>query len=280
MATNPAEHAESAHAALRMLAEATRDIEDPDQLSAVIHDLRGGMRALQTTLAQLADAHTAHQGRAISLRGDLATGRATAADAYAVLREAAQGLGGVEELLREAVDLTDHIDWTPAPTAPVVEEIDPSQAHRSLSERGVWRTVTLQEGTTAARTMRLLDEHGAEAAVAYLAQADHGDPTIRRELERGYAYDEPPPGRERVFQVGAYQLSINPEGRWAGLSHWDEPGQGPTLAPPLPQALHPTTPSPGPGRHRDHAATRGRADASWFEHPGSTTGRRAPGPGL
>lgn len=270
MSTNPAEHAESAHAALRLLADATRHVEDPDQLSAVIDDLRGGTRALQTTLAQLADAHPHHQGRAISLSGDLATGRATAADAYTVLREAAQRLGGVEELLREAVDRTDTIDWTPAPapTAPVVEEIAPSQAYRGLSERGVWRTVTLQEGTTAARTMRLLDEHGAEAAVAYLAQADHGDPAIMRELERGYAYDEPPPGRERVFQVGAYQLSINPEGRWAGLSHWDEPGQGPT------------TPSPVPVRHHDPAASRGRADASWFEHPGSTTGRRAPGPGL
>lgn len=95
MSTNPAEHAESAHAALRLLADATRHVEDPDQLSAVIDDLRGGTRALQTTLAQLADAHPHHQGRAISLSGDLATGRATAADAYTVLREAAQRLGGV-----------------------------------------------------------------------------------------------------------------------------------------------------------------------------------------
>ncbi|EFG46784.1 hypothetical protein HMPREF0183_1939 [Brevibacterium mcbrellneri ATCC 49030] len=194
MPTDPTEQAETARTTLRLLAEATRRVDDPDQLYAVIDNIRGGVQALQETLAQLADAHTLHQARAISLNGDPVTGQITAAYAHAVLQGAAAGLSGVEAQRREATDLTDHMDWTPAPS-PVAEEIDPAQAHERLSERGVWRTVTLQEGRTAATTMRLLEEHGAEAAVAYLAQADHGDPDIIRELDYGYAYDEPPSGR-------------------------------------------------------------------------------------
>lgn len=301
MATHPTEHAETARTVLRMLAKTTRRVEDPSQLYAVIDDLRGGVQALHTTVAQLADAHTAHQDRAISRTGDPAAGRTAAAEAHAALREAAHSLDGVEKWLRAAADRTDHVDWTPAPAAPspVVEEVDPAQALTGLSEHGFWRTVTLQEGKTAKTTMRLLAEHGAEAAVAYLAQADHGDPEIVRELTRGYAYDEPPGGRERVFKVGAYLLSIVPDGRWVGLSHWDEPSAGPTLAPPPPPALRPAaaargtartpdqgqtpvSPDTGQVRHHDPArpATRSRADASWFERPGHTAGRQGPGRGL
>lgn len=109
MPTDPIEQAETARTTLRLLAEATRRVDDPDQLYAVIDDIRGGVQALQETLAQLADAHTLYQARAISLNGDPVTGQATAADAHTALQ------GG--------------------------------------------RTVTLQEGRTAATTMRLLDEH-------------------------------------------------------------------------------------------------------------------------
>ena len=64
----------------------TRRVDDPDQLYAVIDDIRGGVQALQETLAQLADAHTLYQARAISLNGDPVTGQATAADAHTALQ--------------------------------------------------------------------------------------------------------------------------------------------------------------------------------------------------
>ena len=64
----------------------TRRVDDPDQLYAVIDDIRGGVQALQETLAQLADAHTLYQARAISLNGDPVTGQATAANAHTALQ--------------------------------------------------------------------------------------------------------------------------------------------------------------------------------------------------
>ena len=83
-------HAHGSHRTTwRLLAEATRRVDDPDQLDAVIDDIRGGVQALQETLAQLADAHTLYQARAISLNGDPVTGQA-AADAHTAL----QGGGG------------------------------------------------------------------------------------------------------------------------------------------------------------------------------------------
>lgn len=82
------EQAETARTTLRLLAEATRHVDDPDQLYAVIDDIRGGVQALQETLAQLADAHMLYQARAISLNGDPVTGQATAADAHTALQGA------------------------------------------------------------------------------------------------------------------------------------------------------------------------------------------------
>lgn len=64
------EQAETARTTLRLLAEATRHVDDPDQLYAVIDNIRGGVQALQETLAQLADVHMLYQARAISLNGD------------------------------------------------------------------------------------------------------------------------------------------------------------------------------------------------------------------
>lgn len=151
------------------------------------------------------------------------------------------------------------------------DEPDSARVPGPPSEGGVWRTVTLQEGRTADKVARLVDEHGPEVAIAYLAQADHGDPDTVRELHYGYAYEEPPAhGREQVYQSGGYELIVNREAHWAGLTQWDRPNVQRPGAPPLPAELRaePAGAVRSGRRSPDRAAARDRNDGSWFAHPG------------
>lgn len=168
----------------------------------------------------------------------------------------------------------DHLD-------PMNDELDSAHLAGPASEDGAWRTVTLQEGRTADKVARLVDEHGAEVAIAYLAQADYGDPDTVRDLQYGFAYGEPPAsGREQVYQSGGYELIVNREAHWAGLTQWERPDAKRPGAPLLPAELR-AEPAGAvwPGRlGPDRAAARDRNDGSWFAHPG--TSRPSPPGGL
>lgn len=170
---------------------------------------------------------------------------------------------------------------SPGPLDPMTDALDAARVPAPSSEDGVWRTVTLQEGRTADKVARLVDEHGPEVAIAYLAQADHGDPDTVRELQYGYAHDEPPAyGREQVYQSGGYELIVNRDAHWAGLTHREHPDAQRPAAPPLPAQLRaelsgsvwPDRRSPG------REASRDRSDGSWFLPP--RTSRPSPPGGL
>jgi hypothetical protein len=167
------------------------------------------------------------------------------------------------------------------PLDPMTDAFDSALLPALSSEDGVWRTVTLQEGRTADNVARLVDEHGPEVAIAYLAQADHGDPDTVRELQYGYAYEEPPAyGREQVYQSGGYELIVNREAHWAGLTRWERPDAQHPGAPPLPAELRkePAGAVWPARRSPDRAAARDRNDGSWFAHP--DTSRPSPPGGL
>lgn len=161
----------------------------------------------------------------------------------------------------------------PGPLDPMTDELDAARVPDLFPEDGVWRTVTLQEGRTADKVARLVDEHGPEVAIAYLAQADHGDPGTVRELQYGYAYEEPPAyGREQVYQSEGYELIVNREAHWAGLARWECPDAQRPGAPPLPAELREEPAGcVWPGRRSpDRHASRDRNDGSGFAHPGTS----------
>jgi hypothetical protein len=72
----PSTHAGEAHEALRLLAHATRDIEDPTEIYPVLGELSSGLASLAQSLHQIGDFHEGPARKRAWVRGDARTGRA------------------------------------------------------------------------------------------------------------------------------------------------------------------------------------------------------------
>lgn len=72
----PSTHADEAHEALRLLAHATRDIEDPTEIYPVLGELSNGLASLAQSLHQIGDFHEGPARKRAWVTGDPRTGRA------------------------------------------------------------------------------------------------------------------------------------------------------------------------------------------------------------
>ena len=72
----PSTHADEAHEALRLLAHATRDIEDPTEIYLVLGELSNGLASLAQSLHQIGDFHEGPARKRAWVTGDPRTGRA------------------------------------------------------------------------------------------------------------------------------------------------------------------------------------------------------------
>ena len=71
---DPGADAGEASEALRGLAHASRNFENPQELYGVLGDLLSGVRSLRQVLDQLATAHISNRARAFDDHGDHAVG--------------------------------------------------------------------------------------------------------------------------------------------------------------------------------------------------------------
>src|SRR3546814_5493367 len=78
---DPGADATEASEALRGLAQATRTVENPQDLYGVLGDLLSGVRSLKQVLDQIAAAHIKNRPRAFDDHGDHSIGSKDALDA-------------------------------------------------------------------------------------------------------------------------------------------------------------------------------------------------------
>lgn len=270
---DPIADATEVSAALRGLAHATRQLEDPADTFPVIGDLISGVRSLRQVLDQLAAAHIAARARAHDDAGNQAAG-ATSALAADELHQAGTLLDSVEARLDAASQHYGRIAWHPAPTA-------------SETPRVRWISVVFLQGSEADEVLDVIDREGTDAAIEHLAGFDYGEETVQAALENGYVYDEPPRGTlDKVVTRDVYTLTYNPF-----LGHVSLLREHGAL--PDPALLGIDTPPPAPasasGREAERAAhksaravgpavSRGRDGSDWFaRRPGAAT---AQGQGL
>lgn len=108
---DPVHDAEDAYEALRALAHATRTWNDPADIYVALSALVGGVRALQQSLEQTAQAHLTHLTRAHDDLGDPHAGSTSAQSAANELRRAAATLGEAEQQLNRAWQHSGRIAW-------------------------------------------------------------------------------------------------------------------------------------------------------------------------
>jgi hypothetical protein len=72
----PSTHADEAREALRRLAHATRQVEDPSEIYAVLGELTNGLASLAQSLHQIAVFHEGPVSKSAWVTGDARTGRA------------------------------------------------------------------------------------------------------------------------------------------------------------------------------------------------------------
>lgn len=198
--SDPRKDSLEASSALRGLAHASRDFDDPADTYPVIGDLLGGVRALEQTFRQLREAHLVHLVRAHDDHGDRGAGFAEATAAVDELERAAELLDEVEEAVDAALGHSGRIAWLPEPALGVPPEEPPRR----------WLGVVFLEGTAADKALGLIDRAGAQAAIEYLSRRDHDAETTAIALENGYVYDVPPEGAlDRVVVSGDYALTYN-----------------------------------------------------------------------
>ncbi len=191
--------AAEASEALRGLAHASRDFDQPAQMYGVIGDLSSGMRSLRQALDQIADVHERKAAHAFNDDGSHEAGVRDALAAAEELHQAANLIDRAYDRLAEGVISAGRIAWH---ADPAVEEAELSR----------WISVVFLQGDEAERPLRILGELGHVDAVDYLAQWDYGDETTDAAMENGYVYDEPGEGtNDRVMRSGDYALVVNPQ---------------------------------------------------------------------
>lgn len=88
--TRPQAHADQAREALRSLAYATRDLEDPTEIYPILGELSNGLASLAQSLHQLGDSHDGPARKRAWVAGDPRTGRAASYQVAWELHRAAE----------------------------------------------------------------------------------------------------------------------------------------------------------------------------------------------
>lgn len=86
----PRTHADEAHEALRLLAHATRTVEDPTEIYPVLGELSNGLASLAQSLHQIADFHEGPARKRTWVTGDPRTGHAASYQVAWELHRAAE----------------------------------------------------------------------------------------------------------------------------------------------------------------------------------------------
>lgn len=119
---DPTAHAAAAHDALRGLAHATRDVDDPREIYDVLGLLSTAVASLEQSLHQLGDFHDRPARNGAWLNGDERAGRAASHQVSWELHRAAEIMKQVSTSLDHAheVEATityDHRDFPQLPTS-------------------------------------------------------------------------------------------------------------------------------------------------------------------
>ena len=194
---DPGADATEASEALRGLAQATRTVENPQDLYGVLGDLLSGVRSLKQVLDQIAAAHIKNRPRAFDDHGDHSIGSKDALAAADELHQAATLIDQAEERLDAAASAASRVAWheVPANEAPTVAR---------------WINVVFMQGQEADEVLEMIDADGALAGLNHLKYWDYGDETTSAALENGYVYDAPPSGPlEYELHDGDYHLAYS-----------------------------------------------------------------------
>lgn len=151
---DPAADATEASAALRGLAHATRQFEDPADTYPVIGDLLSGVRSLRQVLDQLAAAHINARARAHNDAGDQAAGATSALAAADELHQAGPLLDSVAWRLDAASQHSGRIAWHPAP-----DPVDAESGRTSVQAGALTLTVWPDEPLGEHQRYAYLIEH-------------------------------------------------------------------------------------------------------------------------
>lgn len=116
--------AAEASEALRGLAHASRDLDQPTETYGVIGDLSSGMRSLRQVLDQIADAHERKAVHAFNDAGSHEAGVRDARAAAEELRQAATLVDRAYDRLADGFSAAGRIAWQ---SEPAVEEVAPSR---------------------------------------------------------------------------------------------------------------------------------------------------------
>lgn len=199
---DPRADAAEASEALRGLAHASRDFDQPADTYPVLGDLLAGVRSLRQVLDQLAHTHAAHQDRAHNDHGDHLAGSHSASATADELHQAGTLLDQVHDRLDAAFAHAGRIAWHPEPA--------PSQEAPVESATRRWVSVVFLQGEEAYEVLDLIDRDGTGAGIEHLQGFDFGEETTDAALENGYVYDEPPTGAlDRLAVDGEYALTYN-----------------------------------------------------------------------
>jgi len=194
---DPGADAGEASEALRGLAHASRNFENPQDLYGVLGDLLSGIRSLRQVLDQLATAHISNRARAFDDHGDHAVGSADAVAAADELHQAATCIDQAEDRLNAAASAASRVAWYDAPAT------ENTPATR-------WLNVVFIHGEEADEVLDMIDTDGPTAGLDHLKSWDYGDETTSAAMENGYVYDEPPSGPlEHELREGDYHLTYS-----------------------------------------------------------------------
>ena len=194
---DPGADAGEASEALRGLAHASRNFENPQDLYGVLGDLLSGIRSLRQVLDQLATAHISNRARAFDDHGDHAVGSTDALAAADELHQAATFIDQAEERLNAATSAASRVAWHDAPTT-------------YIAATSRWINVVFMQGEDADEVLDMIDTDGPAAGLGHLKSWDFGDETTSAAMENGYVYDEPPSGPlEHKLRDGDYHLTYS-----------------------------------------------------------------------
>lgn len=194
---DPGADAGEASEALRGLAHASRNFENPQDLYGVLGDLLSGVRSLKQVLDQLATAHINNRSRAFDDHGSHTAGSADALAAADELHQAATFIDQAEERLNVAASAASRVAWHDAPA-------------RGTTLTARWINVVFLQGQEADEVLDMIDADGASVGLNYLKSWDYGDETTEAAMENGYVYDEPPSGPlEHELREGDYHLAYS-----------------------------------------------------------------------
>jgi|GEM_PF-1512610 len=129
--SNPASDADAAQQALRALAHATRSIDDPSAIYAVLGSLSSAVASLSQSLHQIAACHDFPRSRAVRVDGDPRAGRAAAHQVSWELHRAGEVLRHVGQAIDHAHEAEATIEYGQHNPATPIEMQRPS-AERGL----------------------------------------------------------------------------------------------------------------------------------------------------